>query len=184
MSISMEEKLVIFLGKEQIVPKQKCVDDVKYMCLDKWNRALIRLLTGRALDMREGKESGSLRSAVWDEIVEARQDRANELLHEALQNEQEDDPKNKRKQPVRATSKHQILLPVWAQLQVRGHSFKVLLEGINSQTTIWIEFTLENLTWLKKEIQESEAAPRKVKRNRGDSGASRMQEESHDDEAD
>ena len=126
MSISIEEKLVIFLGKEQIVPKQKSVDDVKYMCLDKWNRALIRLLTGRALDMREGKESGSLRSSVWDEIVEARQDRANELLHEALQNEQEDDPKNKKKQPVRATSKHQILLPVWAQLPqfqsfARGH---------------------------------------------------------------
>ena len=183
MSISIEEKLVIFSGKEHIVPKQKWVDDVKHMCLDKWNRALIRLLTGRALDMREGKASGSLRSAVWDEIVEARQDKANELLQEALQNDQEDDPKNKKKQPVRATSKHQILLPVWAQLQVRGHSFKVLLEGINSHTTIWIELTLENLTWLKKEIQESEAAPRKVKRKRGDSGASRLHEESHDEDA-
>ena len=37
----------IFSGKEQIVPKPKCVGNAKYMCLDKWNRALLGLLTGR-----------------------------------------------------------------------------------------------------------------------------------------
>ena len=183
MSMNIEEKLVISWGKEQMVPKQKCVDDVKYICLDKWNRALIRLLTGRALDLREGKETGTLKSAVWDEIVQARQDKANELLQEALQNEQtEEQQKNKRKQPVKATSKHQILLPVCAQVEVRGHSFQILLEGINSQV-LWMEFKLENLLWLKQEIEGSQTLPRKTKRKRGDSGASRQSVQGEDEES-
>ena len=81
--MNIEEKLVITWGKEQMVPKQKIVDDIKFICLDKWNRSLIKLLTGRALDMREGKQTGSLRSPVWEEIIQARQAKANELLQEA-----------------------------------------------------------------------------------------------------
>ena len=63
------------------------LDDIKFICLDKWNRSLIKLLRGRALDMCEGKQTGSLRSPVWEEIIQARQAKANELLQEALQND-------------------------------------------------------------------------------------------------
>ena len=180
MSMSIEEKLVITWGKEQMVPRQKIVADIKFICLDKWNRSLIKLLTGRALDMREGKETGSLRSPVWDEIINARQDKANELLQEALQHEStEDQQKSKRKQPLKATPKHQILLPVHEQVQVRGHTFHILLEGINTQT-FWMEFNLENLLWLKKEIEGSQAVPRKSKRRRGEGRASLSTQETQE----
>ena len=181
--MNIEEKLVITWGKEQMVPKQKIVDDIKFICLDKWNRSLIKLLTGRALDMREGKQTGSLRSPVWEEIIQARQAKANELLQEALQNDStEEQQKSKRKQPVKATSKHQILLPVYEQVQVRGHTFHILLEGITSQT-FWMEFNLGNLLWLKKEIEVSEAVPRKSKRKRESRSSFETQEMEGEDEA-
>ena len=111
--LSVEQKMVIYCDKTFVVPEQKTVDNRCFMCLQKWNRSLVKVLTGQALDLRAGQhEKGSLNSNLWNEIVEARQNKANELLQDAIANEAEDGKeevkKRKKSQPLRASSKHSV----------------------------------------------------------------------------
>ena len=166
--LSVEQKMVIYCNKTFVVPEQKTVDNRCFMCLQKWNRSLVKMLTGQALDLRAGQhEKGSLNSNLWNEIVEARQNKANELLQDAIANEAEDGKeevkKRKKSQPLRASSKHSVLLPVSMEVEVQGHKLRLLLEGVGKQT-IWIEFTEDNIRWLQAQVQGSEAVPRKARR--------------------
>ena len=170
MAISVEKKMVIHCSSlGYIVPKQKLVDGKCWICLEKWNRSLVKLLCGKALDYRSGKDTGTLKSKVWEEVISQRQEKANQLLQEAIQEEEAApaaDKSNKKTKPVKAKSKHALLLPLTAAINVRGQQLSVLLEGVDTQT-IWMEFTESNLTWFRDEIQsnaESEPLPRRKRR--------------------
>ena len=138
---------------------QKEVSGLEFVCLEKWNRQLVKMVTGKALDLRPGKasESGSLKAKVWDEIVEERQKVANQKLQEALEvdNGQAQDAQAargaKKNKVVRAGSKHMLMLPEVIDIECRQHGLKVLLEGINTQV-IWMHFTEDNINWLKNEV--------------------------------
>ena len=54
-----------------------------FVKFDKWDRALVKLMTGVPLDLRKSKSGGSLDNDVWDELVRLRQDAANKLLVDA-----------------------------------------------------------------------------------------------------
>ncbi|CAE7228423.1 unnamed protein product [Symbiodinium sp. CCMP2592] len=145
MALTVKMQRVISDGKQDLVLPQKEVSGLEFVCLEKWNRQLVKMLTGKALDLRPGKAaaSGSLSSKVWGEIVEQRQNVANQKLQEALEVEVKDNTANgARKKPkaVRANSKHMIMLPEVLDIECRERGLKVLIEGINTQT-IWMHFT-------------------------------------------
>ena len=188
MALTVTEKLVLSDGKQDLVLPQKEVSGLEFVCLEKWNRQLVKMVTGKALDLRPVKasESGSLKAKVWDEIVEERQKVANQKLQEALEvdNGQAQDAQAargaKKNKVVRAGSKHMLMLPEVIDIDCRQHGLKVLLEGINTQV-IWMHFTEDNINWLKNEVGAEEAKPRAKrrsgrKRTRGDSS------EDHEDE--
>ena len=132
------------------------------MHLNKWDRALVRTLTGKSLELRSGKDGGSLNIDMWDDMISARQQKANELLQQAL-NVEEDEATEKKKpckkvQAVRSLSKHALALPQKFTISVQGHEFQVLFDGIGTKS-VWIEMTEENLTWLKNAIDRSEQKP-------------------------
>ncbi|CAE7326894.1 unnamed protein product, partial [Symbiodinium sp. CCMP2456] len=103
---------------------------------------------------------------------------ANQKLQEALEveNDANDAPSaraGKKQKAVRASSKHMLMLPEVLDIECRGHRFKVLMEGINTQS-IWMHLTEENINWLKNEAAGEEAKPRVQRRSgskraRGDS---------------
>ena len=54
-----------------------------FVKFEKWDRALVKLMTGVPLKLRKSKSGGSLDNDVWDELVRLRQDAANKLLVDA-----------------------------------------------------------------------------------------------------
>eukprot|EP00439_Symbiodinium_sp_Y106_P028431 s6213_g3.t1 len=85
--LRVEQKFVVSWGKiMQLVPTQKLVEGVPYLCLSKWDRTSVRLLSGKALDLSKQKryQGWSLHCSAWDVLMELRQQRANVLLQDAL----------------------------------------------------------------------------------------------------
>ncbi|CAE7556444.1 unnamed protein product [Symbiodinium sp. CCMP2592] len=186
MNLTVEQKMVLYVNGNHCIPEQKSVDGETYMHLKKWDRALVKTLTGKSLDLRPGKASGSLNIDIWDEMIRARQDKANQLLQEALNTEEDAATENKRKskkpQVVKARSKHALVLPLKFTISVQGHEFQVLFDGIGTKS-VWIEFSEENLKWLKNSVDSSEQKPRKKRRTSRRSGndQEKSQEKSDDD---
>lgn len=169
MSLSVEKKMVITAGSTICVPQQKEVDGLTFVCLEKWNRSLVKVLTGSALDLRQGKSKGSIDTPIFAKLVEARQNKANELLQQAIATEQEENaeeaPKGRKAKPVRATSTHALILPTKLTVDVDGHECCMLLEGIGSMT-IWLLFSEDNINWFKDQVTAEECKPRRKRKAR------------------
>ena len=66
MELTVEQKLVLYVNGKHCIPEQKYVDGETFMHLKKWDRALVKTMTGKSLDLRPGKSSGSLNIDMWD----------------------------------------------------------------------------------------------------------------------
>ena len=161
--LKVEQKFVVSWGKVQLVPTQKLVDGIPYMCLSKWDRSSVRLLSGKALDLRKQKrdQAGSLHCSAWDSLLELRQQEANKLLQDALKEDEENARDSTKKKPIRAQSKHTVMLPLSMPVVFHGHKMNILLEGLGSQT-IWVELTEQNILLLHEKCSSSEAKPKKI----------------------
>lgn len=158
--LKIEQKFVVSWGKGmQVVPNQKLVEGVPYLCLAKWDRTSVRLLSGKALDLRKQKrdQSGNLHSSAWDELLELRQQRANVLLQDALK-EDEENHQSKKGKPVRAQSKHAVMLPLTMEVDFFGQKMNILLEGLGSQS-IWVELNEQNILFLHEKCSSTEEKP-------------------------
>ena len=125
----------------------------------------VRLLSGKALDLRKQKrdQAGSLHCSAWDELLELRQQRANVLLQDALK-EDEENHQTKKGKPVRAQSKHAVMLPLSMEVDFHGHKMNILLEGLGS-LSIWVEMTEQNILFLQERCMAVEyKSERKVKK--------------------
>ncbi|CAE7386209.1 unnamed protein product [Symbiodinium sp. CCMP2592] len=183
MSLTVEKKLVISSGSTTCVPLQKEVDGLAFVCLEKWNRSLVKVFTGSALDLRQGKSKGSIDTPVYQKLVEARQNKANELLQEAITTEQEEKndqgPKTRKVKPVRATSTHALKLTV----DMDGHQCTMLLEGIGTMT-IWLEFTEDNMNWFRDQVCGEETKPRRKRKARAAARGENPADQEDDEEED
>ena len=152
-----------------MVPKQKMGDGKCWTCLEKCNRSLVKLLCGKALDYRSGKDTGTLKSKVWERSHFPTAGESQPVAtgsNPRRQDRPPPDKTNKRTKPVKAKSKHALLLPLTAAINVRGQQLSILLEGVDIQT-IWMELIESNLAWFRDEIQsnaESEPLPRRKRR--------------------
>ncbi|CAE7783343.1 unnamed protein product [Symbiodinium sp. CCMP2592] len=128
---------VISDGKQDLVLPQKEVSGLEFVCLEKWNRQLVKVLTGKALDLRPGKAaaSGSLSSKVWGEIVEQRQNVANQKLQEALEVEVKDNTANEeninwfKNELDTEEAKPRVTRRSGSKKRARGHSSDEEAEG-------------------------------------------------------
>ena len=100
------------------MPTQKQVQDRMFCSIQKWSPPLVKMITGKRLDLRQGKSgnSGSLNIKLFEDLLEARQKACDHLLEEALRDEEcesANEPKKKKakKEKVKALAKHVHLLP-------------------------------------------------------------------------
>ena len=127
----------------------------------KWDRVLVKLLTGNSLDLRKSKSGGSLASDLWDELGQARQDAANRLLAEAKSSSAKGDPPPAKKpRQVKAghspSRSHQCYGAGPQQCHAAGRA---------CGQKLWVEATADNLHWLHSAL---EAAQPKEKKSRKD----------------
>ena len=72
------------------MPTQKQVQDRMFCSIQKWSPPLVKMITGKRLDLRQGKSgnSGSLNIKLFEDLLEARQKACDHLLEEALRDEE------------------------------------------------------------------------------------------------
>ena len=81
MSVTVVKQMVVQWGiKETWVPHQKDVDGVTYICLEKWNRQLVKFMYGRALDLRKDRDTKDLNVEMWTELVGLRQKTCDDMV--------------------------------------------------------------------------------------------------------
>ncbi|CAE7662933.1 unnamed protein product [Symbiodinium sp. CCMP2592] len=190
MAFSVHRQLRVLKGEQAWVPTEEVTVDGKvYIKFFKWDSDLVYLMTGKKLYLAKEKRSssGSLDCDLWQDLVKARQEAANDLLTKAKTVEHEGGPPKKKAKLQRATSKSMILLPETVEVSCREYKLRMLLRGLGSQV-LWLEGTCENLQWFFDNVQSSRVKERKHKRkgskNKGveRAAASDESEEASDDE--
>ena len=161
----VQQKLVLKLGRREWLPQQKVVDGRTFVSCSKWCPSLVKLMTGKRLDLHSGQNdtSGSLNVPVMDNILELRQSACDELLSEAMKTEEPEAEagKGKRKKPQQAQkclAKHIHLLPPIIDITVGEFQFSILVEGL-STGNFWMEMLAENFAWLQTEANKEPAKP-------------------------
>ncbi|CAE7237116.1 unnamed protein product [Symbiodinium sp. CCMP2592] len=162
-------KTVAMYGKgEQWIPTQKNEEGMVWFSVN-------------GLDLRKDKDSRSLNSKFFDDLMTQRQTTFNEVIQKRLQSEddtQEDTPPQNKKvlKCFKATAaKHQQYAPYYIDMQLPAieeggptPTAKVLFEGLGSHT-LWFELTEANLQHLKAGFVNSESKdrqPRGAKRKK------------------
>ena len=173
----VQQKLVLKLGRREWLPQQKVVDGRTFVSCSKWCPSLVKLMTGKRLDLHSGQNdtSGSLNVPVMDNILELRQSACDELLSEAMKTEEPEAEagKGKRKKPQQAQkclAKHIHLLPPIIDITVGEFQFSILVEGL-STGNFWMEMLAENFAWLQTEANKEPAKPRTQKPKAGPKSA-------------
>ena len=164
MSVTVVKQMVVQWGiKETWVPHQKDVDGVTYICLEKWNRQLVKFMYGRALDLRKDRDTKDLNVEMWTELVGLRQTTCDDMV--ALAHDDTEGERQKKRRRVRCTAENTALLPPAVQIVVpatgarEARSMQVLVEGVGAQT-IWLELTAGNLAYLQGAFAASSSKPR------------------------
>ncbi|CAE7387561.1 unnamed protein product [Symbiodinium sp. CCMP2592] len=164
-------KTVVMYGKgEQWIPTQKNEEGMVWFSVNgRWDRGFTKFVFGKALDLRKDKDSRSLNSKFFDDLMTQRQTTFNEVIQKRLQSEdddQEDTPPQNKKvfKSFKATAaKHQQYAPYYIDMQLPAieeggptPTAKVLFEGLGSHT-LWFELTEANLRHLKAGFVNSES---------------------------
>ena len=96
---------VVLLGDRSFTPTQKIVQDRTFCAISKWTAPLVKMITGKRLDLRSGKSenSGSLNITCFEQLMETRQTACDKLLEEALKDDDEDakEPQKKKAKKTR-----------------------------------------------------------------------------------
>ncbi|CAE7271351.1 unnamed protein product [Symbiodinium sp. CCMP2592] len=162
-------KQVVVLGDRSWMPTQKSVDDRGFCAVSKWSPQLVKMITGKRLDLRsgQGESSGSLNIKLFDDLIEKRQAACDKLLEEALRDDEADDePKKKKskKDKVKALAKHLHLLPAIVDITIDGFQLSILSEGL-STGSIFVEMLSENFNWLMEQENRQMPVDRKKRRH-------------------
>ncbi len=168
MPFRIETKMIIYQGDDENnwwYPEQRVVEGRVFFSFSKWAATFVKQMTGRRLDLRAGKESGSVDVPFFQTLLDERQLAANAAVTEAMavdDAEETAEPKKKRakKQKVKACIRHKHLAPEVLNITVNGRAVSVLYEGTGT-FTIWMELTVENLEWLQENVTAAEPKIRK-----------------------
>ncbi|CAE7296246.1 unnamed protein product [Symbiodinium sp. CCMP2592] len=140
-------KQVVVLGDRSWMPTQKSVDDRVFCAVSKWSPQLVKMITGKRLDLRQAA--------------------CDKLLEEALRDDEADDePKKKKskKDKVKALAKHLHVLPAIVDITIDGFQLSILSEGL-STGSIFVEMLSENFNWLMEQANQQMPVDRKKRRH-------------------
>jgi hypothetical protein len=87
MVLQIAQLWVMKEGKDTWIPQTKVIDGIVFGLLDKWDHGLVKVLSGKALDLRKNKTSGTLNTKTFDELFADRQIAFDRALAEALQDD-------------------------------------------------------------------------------------------------
>ena len=87
MVLQIAQLWVMKEGKDTWIPQTKVIDGIVFGLLDKWDHGLVKVLTGKALDLRKNKTSGTLNTKTFDELFAERQIAFDRALALALEDE-------------------------------------------------------------------------------------------------
>ena len=166
-TFQVQDRKVIFYGKDEWCPNQKKVGDRTFFSFTKWCPQLTFMLTGKRLrlDSTRAEQSGSLNVPIIHKIIEVRQEACDKAFVEAMKVDdasEDEEPQKKRKTAKivrKASAKDLHLIPEIMEVTVGDFQLALLSEGLMT-TTIWMELRPENLSWLKSCVQAEEALPR------------------------
>ena len=138
---------VVLLGDRSFMPTQKQVEDRMFCSIQKWSPPLVKMITGKRLDLRQGKSgnSGSLNIKLFEDLLEARQKACDHLLEEG--------------------EKGQGLLPNIIDVEIDGFQLSILTEGL-STSNFWMEMLAENFTWMKETAEKQIPAERSSRKKK------------------
>ena len=161
---------VVLYGDRSYTPSQKLVEGRMFCSIQKWSSPLVKIMTGKRLDLRKDRSStsGSLNIPLWDDLLDARQKASDRLLEEALRDDEADsgnEPKKKKakKEKVKALAKHVHLLPSIIDIEIEVFQLSILTEGL-STGNIWMEMLAENFTWMKDIADQQMPAERSTRK--------------------
>ena len=164
MVLQIAQLWVMKEGKDTWIPQTKVIDGIVFGLLDKWDHGLVKVLTGKALDLRKNKTSGTLNTKTFDELFAERQIAFDRALALALQTdcelcELEDECVKKKKQKTKRRQSQQCFVPMLS-LHCKGFTdddgdvdpvdIKVLSDDIESLNKIWIELSVKNMTYIQR----------------------------------
>ena len=152
-------------GKTKWVLDVKVVNDIEFVCLEKWDRHFVQFSTGEALDFRN-IEHKSANKRFFDELLAARKAASVEAIKKALEEPTTDEAvesdakKRKRKAHYSMSTLNASLVlgPPIVDIVVRGYSMRVLCEL--KSTVLWMELIHANMDFVRKGIQDSDRAGR------------------------
>ena len=150
--------------------------------MQKWDKKLVRFMTGKCVDLRSNKAGGSLDNDFYKDILLRRQQAFDKALAERMQELSDDEAgadepaAKKRKGKVKAVrcnpAKHKEYSPhhlavKFQSLEAMGAEpeIKVLFEGLGT-TSIWFELTMDVLAYLRAGFEKSTPKERQAKHRR------------------
>ena len=182
--LTLTDERVVRLGKFLWVPEQKNEEGICWFHMQKWDKKLVRFMTGKCMDLRSNKAGGSLDNDFYKDILLRRQQAFDKALAERMQELSDDEAradepaakKRKGKVKVKAVrcnpAKHKEYSPhhlavKFQSLEAMGAEpeIKVLFEGLGT-TSIWFELTMDVLAYLRAGFEKSTPKERQAKHRR------------------
>ena len=160
MDFTIESQQVVKYGDQTWTPAQITVDEVIYFQFSKWDRAFVKWVTGKSLDLRKDKSAGSADCEYMDQVLSRRQAACDDALHAALHDEGDQGKAKKRRKRASASDGHLVhrvlnmTLPEVPEENLAEKLVRILFDGAGT-ANIYMEMHEDVLYHLKKGINHS-----------------------------
>ena len=180
--LTLTDERVVRLGKFLWAPEQKYEEGICWFHAQKWDKKLVRFMTGKCVDLRSNKAGGSLDNDFYKDILLRRQQAFDKALAERTQELSDDEARayepaaEKRKGKVKAVhcnpARHKEYSPhhlavKFQSLEVMGAEpeIKVLFEGLGKPRSGLSSPRMSSPT---SGLASRRAHPKRGRPNRGD----------------
>ena len=162
-------------GKKPWIPQTKIVEGKKFICISKWDAGFVKFATGKSMERRASKPNNTGNFDILDEIKRLRLESCNAKVQSLIAEASVDLPQEpkamKQKQQHKARDSDYVLGGIWISVPlppkdgVPGHTMNVLWSV--TSPVIWMEYTIENLQYLKTIVQSPDASKGRARPAKG-----------------
>lgn len=172
--VKIEQAWFVSYGKgKKWMPETVVKQDMVFAKLSKWDSGFVYFCLGERLSSssKGNKEMKSANVPAFNQLVDQRQKKSQEVVEKAMEIEPEQDsdsvPQRRHKRKVRSEDVHLVSPVVTIDLpQVDNHEKSTcnVLWGVKSQD-LWVELTVANMMHLKALVKDGQAEKRIRKRS-------------------
>ena len=162
-------------SKKPWIPQTKIVEGKKFICISKWDAGFVKFATGKSMERRASKPNNTGNFDILDEIKRLRLESCNakvqSLIAEASVDLPEEPKAKKQKQQHKARDSDYVIGGTWISVAlppkdgVPGHTMDVLWSV--TSPVVWMEYTIENLQYLKTIVQSPDASKGRARPAKG-----------------